>query len=500
MDKPRLRFAPSPTGYLHIGGARTALFNWLWARKTGGTFVLRIEDTDVARNTRESVEAIFTAMKWLGLDWDEGPKDADDQGGGPNGPYFQSKRLALYREHADKLIRSGHAYRCYATKEDIDAARMALPEKLRASFHFQSPWRDKRAELDKPHVVRIKAPSEGEVSFDDLVFGTIKVPAHTLRDEILIRENGMPLYNFGCVVDDLTMGITHVIRGKDHIINTSPQVLMYRAFGAKLPTFGHLPMLMKNSKEKLSKRDGAVGVGEYEALGYLPDGLLSYLVRFGWSFGDEELFTKASLAEKFDWDRVSKSDGIYDFKKCKAINQKFIAKLATIDELAKGSIKPLAERGLVVSLSDPRLVESINTVRERAETLVVMAEAMDFYFRDVPAMDEAAVAKFYKPEVADTLEKLAEFAATHVVEREARTMSFGEHQKALEEALRTFVTGLGIEMKAIGQPARVALTGRGASPDLASVMLVLGPSVSARRLRDGAARARAIEPAAAGAP
>lgn len=497
MDKPRLRFAPSPTGYLHIGGARTALFNWLWARKTGGTFVLRIEDTDVARNTRESVEAIFTAMRWLGLDWDEGPKDADDNGGGPHGPYFQSKRLSLYREYAEKLIRGGQAYRCYATKEEIDAARNALPEKQRASFQFRSPWRDKREELDKPFVVRIKAPSEGEVSFDDLVFGTIKVPAHTLRDEILIRENGMPLYNFGCVVDDLSMGITHVIRGKDHIINTSPQVLLYRAFGAKLPVFGHLPMLMKNSKEKLSKRDGAVGVGEYEALGYLPDGLLSYLVRFGWSFGDEELFTKSALTEKFDWDRVSKSDGIYDFKKCKAINQKFIAKLATIDELAKGSIKPLGDRGLAVSEGDPRLIEAINTVRERAETLVVMAESMDFYFRETPAMDEAAVAKFFKPEVADVLEKLGDFAEKHVVTREARTLSFGEHQKALEEELRNFVTGLGIEMKVVGQPARVALTGRGASPDLASVMLVLGPAASARRLRDGAARARTMP---AGAP
>jgi glutamyl-tRNA synthetase len=492
MTKPRLRFAPSPTGYLHIGGARTALFNWLWARKTGGQFVLRIEDTDVARNTRESVEAIFTAMRWLGLDWDEGPKGPDDEGGGPHGPYFQSKRLALYREHADKLIRSGHAYRCYATKEDIDAARMALPEKQREAFKFVSPWRDKKAELDKPYVVRIKAPDSGEVAFDDLVFGTIRTPASALRDEILVRENGMPLYNFGCVVDDLTMEISHVIRGKDHIINTPPQVLMYRAFGAKTPTFGHLPMLMKNAKEKLSKRDGAVGVGDYESQGYLPDGLLSYLVRFGWSFGDEELFTKQRLVEIFDWDRVSKSDGVYDFKKCKAINQKFIAKIATIESLAKDVMPFLTARGLLVSDNDPRLLDAVATVRERAETLAVLADAMDFYFRAEPVADAKAVEKFLLPDAAPLLEKLAGFAERSVPELRG---GFADAQKVLDEALRAFVTELGIEIKAIGQPARVALTGRGASPDLASVMLVLGPAVSARRLRAAAVVAASAKPA-----
>jgi glutamyl-tRNA synthetase len=496
MDKPRLRFAPSPTGYLHIGGARTALFNWLWARKTGGTFVLRIEDTDVARNTRESVEAIFNAMKWLGLDWDEGPKGPDDEGGGPNGPYFQSKRLALYREFAEKLIASDQAYRCYATKEEIDAQKMALPEKARNGFVFQSPWRNKHEVLDKPYVVRIKAPSSGEIAFDDLVFGKIKVPANTLRDEILIRENGLPLYNFGCVVDDITMGITHVIRGKDHIINTGPQVVMYQALGHKLPIFGHLPMMMKNKQEKLSKRDGAVGVNEYEELGYLPDGLLSYLVRFGWSSGDDELFTKAMLIEKFGWDHVSRSDGIFDFKKCKAINQKYIAKLATNDMLRDGALKNLRKLGITVSATDPRIDEAIITLRERSETLVGLAEGMAFYFQDALTMDEAAASKFFTADNAEMLEKLADFAASAVPEREARAGSFADEQKKLEELFKQFAASLNVEMKHIGQPARVALTGRTASPDLASVMLVLGPSVSSRRLRDAAARAKA----ASGAP
>jgi glutamyl-tRNA synthetase len=491
MTTPRLRFAPSPTGYLHIGGARTALFNWLWARKTGGKFILRVEDTDVARNTRESVEAIFTAMRWLGLDWDEGPSGPDDEGGGPNGPYFQSKRLGLYREHAERLIRSGHAYRCYATKEDIDAARMALPEKQREAFRFVSPWRDKKAELDRPYVVRIKAPAGGEVAFDDLVFGTIRTPGSALRDEILLRENGMPLYNFGCVVDDITMEISHVIRGKDHIINTPPQVLLYRAFGAKTPAFGHLPMLMKNAKEKLSKRDGAVGVGDYAAQGYLPDGLLSYLVRFGWSFGDEELFTKDKLVELFDWSRVSKSDGVYDFKKCKAINQKFIAKVATVEQLAQGVLPFLAARELPVREGHPRLLEAVATVRERAETLASLADAMDFYFRARPVMDDKAVEKFLLPECAPVLDQLAEWAERTVPERDGRAVPFADAQQSLDGSLRELVTHLGLEMKAVGQPARVALTGRGASPDLASVMLVLGPAVSALRLREAASTARA---------
>jgi glutamyl-tRNA synthetase len=252
---------------------------------------------------------------------------------------------------------------------------------------------------------------------------------------------------------------------------------------------------MKNAKEKLSKRDGAVGVGDYETQGYLPDGLLSYLVRFGWSFGDEELFTKQRLVEIFDWERVSKSDGVYDFKKCKAINQKFIAKIATIESLAKDVMPFLTARGLLVSDSDPRLIEAVATVRERAETLAVLADAMDFYFRDEPVADAKAVEKFLLPDAAPLLEKLAGFAERTVPDALSRPGSFADAQKTLDEALRAFVTELGIEIKAIGQPARVALTGRGASPDLASVMLVLGPAVSARRLRAAAVVAAAAKPA-----
>ncbi len=494
VAKPRLRFAPSPTGYLHIGGARTALFNWLWAQKTGGTFVLRIEDTDVARNSRESVDAIFDAMRWLGLTWDEGPKDADDEGGGPHGPYFQSKRLKTYREFADKLIRSGHAYRCYSSKEEIDAARMALPEKQRDGFRFVSPWRDKNAELDQPHVVRFKAPSTGEVSFDDMVFGTIKTANSTLQDFILIRENDMPLYNFGCVVDDFTMDISHVVRGRDHIINTPPQILMYRALGETVPKFGHLPMMMASKQEKLSKRHGSVSVSQYRDDGYLPEGLLSYLVRFGWSHGDDELFTKKTLTELFNWDHVHKSDGIYDFRKCKAINQKFIAKCASMTELVQGVAPILRDKNqLPVRDDHPRLPEALATVKERAETLNVMADSVDYYFRASPIMDTAAVEKFLKPECADVLESFAIFVEQNVGDRQERVehFDFAKAHQALDEALRLWITERAIEMKVLGQPARVALTGRAQSPDLAAVMLVLGGKVSALRLRAGATLAKA---------
>jgi glutamyl-tRNA synthetase len=498
MDKPRLRFAPSPTGSLHIGGARTALFNWLWAKKTGGTFVLRIEDTDVARNTRESVEAIFDALGWLGLDWDEGPAHADDDGGGPNGPYFQSKRLAIYREFAERLVRSGHAYRCYCTPEEEEAARQAVPEDKRKGWTFVSPWRDKREELDKPYAIKLKAyqpDSRETVQWKDLVMGTIKIPASSLRDEVLIRSNNpMPLYNFGCVVDDLTMGITHVIRGKDHVINTPTQILLYRALDAALPTFGHLPMLMKDEHQKLSKRDGAVGVDQYRAQGYLPEGLLSYLVRFGWSFGNEELFTRAKLVELFDWSRVSKADGIYDFKKCKAINQKFIAKVAPVDDLCRRVVPFLAQRGLLVREGHPRLPDAVTTVKHRCDTLVAMADEMDFFFRAKPVMDEQAAAQLFKPEFADALDALARFAEEHVPERDQRSQPFAEAKAALDEALRGKLAELGQDMKVIGQPVRLALSGRTATPDLSSMMLVLGPAVTALRLREGAARSRATPP------
>ncbi len=481
MTKPRVRFAPSPTGYLHIGGARTALFNWLWARKTGGTFVLRIEDTDQARNTRESVEAIFDAMRWLGLTWDEGPQGPDDTGGGPHGPYFQMQRLAIYREHAERLIREGKAYRCFCTKEEIDALKNKLPEKARNGFKYPGTCRDRTDQPDKPHVVRFKSPTEGEVSFQDLVFGELTTPNSAQSDFVLLRTDGVPLYNFGAVVDDVTMAITLVARGKDHIVNTAPQILLYRAFDYPLPQFAHLPMMMANKHEKLSKRHGSVSVSEYRDKGWLPDGLLSYLVRFGWSHGDDEVFTLASLVDKFDWEHVGKSDGIYDFKKCVAINQKYLARIPTLEQLATEVVPFLAKRDLAVRRDHPRLERAVATVRERADTLAGMAEAMDFYFRAEPVFDEKARAKVLVPDAVPHLEKLAEVlsAVEPFDEQHAKT------------AVEAWLASAGLEIKTVAQPARVALTGKTASPGLFEMMGVLGREVTVYRLRKGAELARA---------
>ncbi len=479
--KPRVRFAPSPTGYLHIGGARTALFNWLWARKMGGTFILRVEDTDQARNTRESVEAIFDAMKWLGLDWDEGPKDPDDLGGGPHAPYFQMKRLDVYREHAEQLIREGKAYRCYCTKEEIDALKAQLPEKLRLSFRYPGTCRNRTDQPDKPYVVRFKSPSEGATTFQDLVFGELSTPNSAQIDFVLLRSDGVPLYNFGAVVDDVTMGITLVARGRDHIVNTAPQILLYNAFDYPLPQFAHLPMMMANKTEKLSKRHGSVSVTEYRDKGWLPEGLLSYLVRFGWSHGDDEVFTLADLTEKFDWEHVGKSDGIYDFKKCVAINQKYIAKVAPTEMLANEVVPFLAKRDLAVRQGHPRLEAAVATVKERADTLVTMADMLDFYFRAEPVFDDKSKSKFLVPDAAPQLEALAEIIA--------KVEPFDEH--TAKAAVDGWLAEKGLEIKAVAQPARVALTGKSTSPGLFELIAVLGREVSVYRLKKGAEIARA---------
>jgi glutamyl-tRNA synthetase len=305
---PRVRFAPSPTGYLHIGGVRTALFNWLWARKNGGAFVLRIEDTDQERSTEQSRRIIVDALRWLDLEWDEGPEV-----GGAHGPYFQMQRLPIYAEFAERLIAHKRAYRCYCTKEELDAQRAALKARdPKAQFRYPGTCRDRRDQPDRPSVVRLRAPSSGEVTYHDLVFGPISTPNSAQQDSVLVRSDGVPLYNFGAVVDDITMAITLVARGRDHMVNTPPQLLLYEALGYAPPAFAHLPLMLAPSGEKLSKRHGAVSVEEYRNLGYSPMGVLNYLARFGWSFGDEEIFSRSELIEKFDFAHVGKADGKFD--------------------------------------------------------------------------------------------------------------------------------------------------------------------------------------------
>ncbi len=480
MNKPRVRFAPSPTGYLHIGGARTALFNWLWARKTGGTFVLRIEDTDQERSTEESVRVIFDSMRWLGLDWDEGPA-VEGLGGGAYGPYFQMQRLDTYREYAERLIRAGAAYRCYCTKEELEASRNKLPEKKRAHWVYPGTCRERRDQPDLPYVVRQKAPREGEVSYTDLVCGPMSTPCDAMQDQVLMRSNGVPLYNFGAVVDDVTMKITLVARGKDHLINTPPQILLYRALDADVPQFAHLPMMLTPKGEKMSKRLGDqqgidVPVGNYRDKGWLPDAVLNYIARFGWSAGDQEIFTREELIEKFDWSHVGNHDGRYDTKKALWVSAEHLRK-RTDDELAAMVLPFLAKRGLDVKAGDPRLVPAVRTVKPRSSTLADMADAMDYYFRDEPVTDAKAAEKFL---TADAKALLTELAG--VVE------AVGDFtEAAAHDAVEAWLAAKGLEIKAVAQPARVALTGRTASPGLYEVMAVLGRGVTVARLRKAAA-------------
>ena len=473
MSEVRVRFAPSPTGYLHIGGVRTALYSWLWARRNQGTFIMRIEDTDRQRSTDESIQVVLESMRWLGLDWDEGPEV-----GGDHGPYVQSERLDIYAAYAEKLIESGHAYRCYATKEEIAAAREAHQKSgTKDGFRFQSPWRDRPeppADPNARHVIRFRAPHEGVTSWVDEVKGKIEILNSTLQDSILLRPDGMPLYNFGCVVDDLTMEVTLVARGDDHMINTAPQILLYEALGAAVPKFAHMPMVLAPNGEKLSKRHAAVGVLEYRDMGYLPDAVINYLARLGWSHGDQEIFTRQELIEKFSWDRVGTTAGRYDAKKFLHVQAEHLRMLSD-EDIARGTVPFLARNDIDVAVDDPVLLKTIPYVKPRAETFIEVAEAVDYFFRNVE-FDAKGKRKFLAPAYANNLRRLAD--VLEAVEPFAK--------EPLEHAVKAWLEENELSMKLVAQPARVALTGRTKSPGLFEVMEVLGKEKTLTRLRTGA--------------
>ena len=476
MASPRLRFAPSPTGYLHIGGVRTALFNWLWARKTGGTFVLRIEDTDQERSTDASRAIIFDSLSWLGLDWDEGHGK-----GGNFGPYTQMERLGLYKAKADELIANDKAFRCFCTKAELDAQREALKKAdPKAQFKYPGTCRDRKDQPDLPFVVRFKTDRSGSVTYVDKVFGEIVTPNIEQQDFVLVRSDGIPLYNFGAVVDDMTMEISLVARGRDHMINTPPQIMIYEAFGAKVPEFAHLPMMLAPSGEKLSKRHGAVSVFEYKDTGYAPDAVLNYLARFGWSFGDQEVFSKQELIEAFSWESCGRGDGKFDAKKFLAINHEHLKteKLTAADDYAERTVPFLDARGLA-GVTSERVKRALYTIRDRATTFVQAAEMLDPFFREPPVVDEKAAEKFL---VKDAAPRLTGF-------RDALAGSAEWTEAALEASVNAWLAASGLEMKAIGQPVRVALTGRTASPGLYQVLFVLGREISLARLERAAATA-----------
>lgn len=474
---PRVRFAPSPSGYLHIGGARTALFSWLWARQQGGQFILRVEDTDQERSSLESVRAILDSMKWLGLDWDEGPEVE-----GPHGPYFQSERKDRYKAAVEELIQTGKAYRCTCTKEELDSQRQALKDAdPKAQFVYPGTCREKARSADERHVVRFKSPSDGATAFNDLVFGTISTPNSQQQDFVIVRPDGLPLYNLAAVVDDHEMGITLVARGRDHIGNTPPQILLYEALGWEIPQFAHLPMMLSPKGEKLSKRHASVSVSEYRDKGYTPDAVLNYLARFGWSFGDQEIFSRNELVEHFDWNHIGKSDGKFDAAKFEDVAFEHLKTPAlTSDEQYIKSVIPQLEEAGITSPDPKKIAQALPLIRERARDLKDAAHHLDFYFREPPVFDPKADKKFLTPEAAPHLLALAErFEALPTWSAEA-----------LEQAFQAYGDENNFKMKEYAQPTRVALSGRSASPGLYEVLVVLGRDLSLQRLRDGAERSK----------
>jgi glutamyl-tRNA synthetase len=463
-DRVRVRFAPSPTGHLHVGGARTALFNWLFARRHGGTFILRIEDTDRSRSTDENIGLIVDALRWLGLDWDEGP---------PTPGYRQTERFELYREHAARLVAAGRAYYCDCPPAQLEAERKAA-EARRQTFRYSGRCRDRGLTAG---ALRLRIPDAGTTVVHDLVHGPVEFDHGQLDDWILVRTDGTPTYNFGVVIDDVTMRISHVIRGNDHLSNTPKQVLCYEALDYPVPAFAHVSMILGPDRARLSKRHGATSVQAYREQGILPEAMVNYLARLGWSHGDQEIFTRAELIERFDIKDVSSSGAVFDQAKLEWLSHEYIkasdgARLAAL-------VRPfLAEAGLPAP-DDARLAAMLETLRERARTLREMVEVGRFYFERPAAYEEPSRARLFTPAGAERLDVL--LARLEALEPFTAP--------AIETLYRDLATALGLKLVDVAQLTRLAVTGRTASPPLFDVLALLGRPEVLARLR--AARAAA---------
>jgi glutamyl-tRNA synthetase len=458
MSELRVRFAPSPTGYLHVGGARTALFNWLLARNRGGTFILRIEDTDVERSTRESVDAILEGMKWLGLDWDEGP-------------FYQSDSFPLYKEHVRKLLDADKAYKCYCTSEELDAKRnLAMQEGRKPKY--DGTCRERAEQPDgQPYVVRFRAPQGGVTAFDDLIKGTITFPNEELDDLIIQRTDGTPTYNFCVVIDDATMRITTVIRGDDHVNNTPRQIQLYEALGFPVPQFAHVPMILGSDKARLSKRHGATSVIAYRDMGYLPEALINYLVRLGWSHGDDEIFSSEEMIRKFDIGNVGRSASVFNTEKLNWLNAHYI-KSGDPERLAALLLPHLSARE-VTTLGGPDLTAVVRTLQERAQTLEEMAERAVFYYNPPVSYDEAALAKFDREQLLAVLFAVAEKLSS----------ASADDAAGVDALFKEVCTGNGWKMGQVGQPIRIALSGGTQAPGIGEIVVTLGVEETIRRIQ-----------------
>ncbi|MDP5191974.1 glutamate--tRNA ligase [Rheinheimera baltica] len=451
------RFAPSPTGYLHVGGARTALFSWLYAKKKGGKFILRIEDTDLERSTQESVDAIIEGMAWLGLDHDEGP-------------YYQTKRFDLYKEVVAQLLAEGNAYKCFCTIEEVDAmreAQTAAGEKPR----YNGMWRDRTDHpADKPFVIRFKNPQSGVVVIEDMIKGRIEIANAELDDLIIARSDGTPTYNLTVVVDDWKMGITHVIRGDDHVNNTPRQMNILAALGADIPKYAHVPMILGDDGKRLSKRHGAVGVMQYRDNGFLPEALLNYLVRLGWSHGDQEIFSKDELIQLFDLDSCNRAPSAFNTDKLIWLNQHYMKTLPA-EQVAQQLQWHITEQKLDIS-QGPLLTDLVVAQAERVKTLKEMVEVSRYFYEDFLEFDADAAKKHLRPVALEPLQtvaaKLAELTDWSV--------------EAIHQTINATAEQLGVGMGKIGMPLRVAVTGGGNSPALDITLALVGKTRSLARL------------------
>ncbi len=452
----KTRFAPSPTGYLHVGGARTALFSWLYAKKHQGSFVLRIEDTDLERSTQASVDAILEGMDWLGLNYDEGP-------------YYQTQRFDRYKEIIQKLLDQGDAYHCLCSKEELDAMReqqMANKEKPR----YNGKCRDSNHDHQLESVIRFKNPTDGEVVINDLIKGSITVANRELDDLIIARSDGSPTYNLTVLVDDMDMGINYVIRGDDHINNTPRQINILKALGAEPPHYAHVPMILGDDGARLSKRHGAVSVMQYRNDGYLPAALLNYLVRLGWSHGDKELFTIDEMIKLFDLNDVNVSASTFNTEKLLWLNHQYIMN-SDPAEVAEHLVWHFANQGIDPQ-TGPDLTELVKTQRERCKTLVEMTEASRYFYQDFEQYDEKAAKKNFKQGTEQVLQTLYDkFSAASEWDGEKL------HQMVLNTAEE-----MELKLGKVAQPLRVAVTGAGVSPAIDKTLSLLGRDKTLNRL------------------
>jgi glutamyl-tRNA synthetase len=451
------RFPPSPTGHLHLGGARTALFNWLFARHNKGKFILRFEDTDKERSKPEYVDFIISALKWLGLEWDEGP-------------YFQSERIEIYQKYAKKLFEEGKAYYCECSKEVLEKKK---EEMLKRGLkpRYDGTCRDKNLGPGEGRALRIKVPEIEEIIFEDLLRGKIVFPAEEIDDFIIMRSDGTPTYHFAVVIDDITMGITHVIRGDDHISNTPKQIIIYNALGINPPEFAHIPMVLGSDGARLSKRHGAKSVLEYKEAGFLPKALINYLARLGWGYGDQEYFTVEELIEKFDLQSVNLSPARFDQDKLLAINAYWIKN--SDNKYLLEHLKYFLKSYDLNKFSEEYLLSAIETVKTRSKTLVEMAEMIEFYLVEEVSYDLDGAKKFLVSEIKPLLQKIVEDLEEIPLENE----------KKFEEYFRELSEKSGIKLKNIAQAVRVALTGKTVSPSLFEIMKVLGKERVEKRLK-----------------